>query len=184
MISPAGLVVGGYPCATRGETAVASIPNDNRYYLTTFGGGSDVQSVACGGPIADGTWYYAADSSRFGCNARILITNPANGRSVVAKVVDHGPNICVEQAAGKPVIDASPMVARHLFGVGGAGWSEHRLVIAVSVDRSTPLGPSTAVASVGKELIEPPGTSVWVTAGVLAAMAGAAWWWSNRNARR
>lgn len=145
-VRPAGLIVGGHPCPTSGEIAGRDIPADGRYYLTTFGGGADTQSMSCGG-IADGTWYYLADSWRFGCGTKIQITNPTNGRSCVAQVADVGPNICVEQAAGLPVIDASPLVSRLLFGGDSSGWADRRLVIANRVDPSTPLGPTNASAA-------------------------------------
>lgn len=135
--------VGGYECPTSGEIAGREIPDDHAYYLTSFGGGADTQPVACGGPIADGTWYYLADSWRFGCGARVRIANPANGNWVVAQVADVGPNVCVEQAAGRPVIDASPLVSQHLFGTSSRGYADHSLVTADVVDPSTPLGPGT-----------------------------------------
>lgn len=162
-IRPAGQTVGGYDCSA--GRASATIPPDNLYFLTTFGGGSESQSMSCPNmPPADGTWYYAADRSRFGCGARILISNPANGRSVVAIVADYGPNICVEQAAGKPVLDASPMVSRHLFGSDSSGWSSRNLVQVTVVDPSTPLGPTSS-------------TGAGIIALVLAGMTAAAIWY-------
>jgi hypothetical protein len=150
-LRPAGLVVGGYPCPTTGQIAGSDIPSDGMYYLTTFGGGSDTQGMACGG-TADGTWYYLADRDRFGCGAKVQITNLANGNSVVAQVADIGPNVCVEQAAGLPVIDASPMVSQHLFGNSSSGWEDHRSVLAQVVDPSTPTGPTTYVGSITTSL--------------------------------
>ncbi len=138
-IHPSGLVVGGYQCPTSGEIAGRQVPDDKRYYLTSFGGGSDTQGMACGG-TADGTWYYLADSWRFPCGTKVRITNPANGKSVVAQVADVGPNVCVEQAAGLPVLDASPLVSQALFGSSSSGWADRRLVIGEVVDASTPLG--------------------------------------------
>ncbi len=90
------LTVGGYRCPTSGEIAGRTVPSDGQFYVTTFGGGSDTQRMACGGS-ADGRWLYIADSWRFGCGARVRVTNPTTGRWCVAQVADVGPNICVER---------------------------------------------------------------------------------------
>lgn len=156
-----------------GQIAVSSIPSNNRYYLTTFGGGSDTQSVACGGRQADGTWYYLADAFRFGCRAKIRITNPANGKSVIAQVADVGPATWVEQNAGMPVIDASPLVSQYLFGTRSSGWSDRRVVTATPVDASAPLGPEGAS-----------GASAVIAAILLAGMTAGAWWYLEKNRSR
>lgn len=133
------LTVGGHYCPTRGEIAGRTIPGDDLYYVTTFGGGVDTGRMACGG-TADGRWMYIADSWRFGCRAKVRLTNPRTGRWCVAQVADVGPNICVEQAAGKPIIDASPVLTRELYNRSGVGWSDRVVVRAELVDASTPLG--------------------------------------------
>jgi hypothetical protein len=145
--------VGGCACPTSGtcgDVSFSNVPTDNSYYITTFGGGSDTQSMACGG-TADATWAYVADEARFGCGAKLLVT--ANGLSCVAQVADCGPNQCVELAAansgcttGQPVLDASPYITQYLFGVGSAGWSDALSVTATLVDPSTPIGCPAAVA--------------------------------------
>src|SRR5262245_64516638 len=61
-------------------------PADGLYVMTTFGGGSDTQPVACGGRQADGAWWYAADRQRFGCGTHLRVENPANGACVVLQV--------------------------------------------------------------------------------------------------
>lgn len=164
--------INGYQCLNTGEIAGRDIPLDGQYYLTSFGGGSDTQSVACGGPIADGTWYYMADSWRWPCGTKILITNPQNGLGVVAQVADVGPNICVEQAAGKPVIDASPLVSQALFGTTSRGWSDRSLVLAEVVDPSTPLGPAQGDLNAGLA----GRVETAVIAGGLATLAAWAGW--------
>lgn len=133
------LTIRGHYCPTRGEIAGRNIPPDNVYYATTFGGGTDGQQMACGG-YADGRWLYLADSWRFGCGSRVKLTNPRNGRWCVAQVADVGPNICVERAAGRPIIDASPAVTRELYGRSGVGWSDRVPMVAERVATSTPLG--------------------------------------------
>jgi hypothetical protein len=119
--------------------ASSSIPADNEYDLTTFGGPGDSQPMSCGESTRNGTWYYMASRQRFGCGAHVRITTAT--KCVVAEADDYGPDVCVEAGAGRPVIDASPMVSRALFNVSSAGWSEHRLIHAEVVDPSTPLGP-------------------------------------------
>jgi hypothetical protein len=129
---------GGQSCCT--GSAYSNIPADHRYYLTTFGGGSDTGTMSCGG-TADGTWWYAADRQRFGCHSIIKITNPANGKCGYARTDDYGPGTCVEDAACMPIIDASPVVAQHLFGASSSGWSSKNLVIAELAPAGTPIGP-------------------------------------------
>ncbi len=133
------LTVGGYYCPQTGDTAVSTIPANNEYYLTSFEGGT----MACGGQ-ADGVSLYVADKQRFGCGASLRVTNPMNGKSCVASVDDYGPNVCVEEAAGMPIIDASPAIAEFLFGSGSAGWSDRLRIVATVT--SDPIGCGTAPA--------------------------------------
>lgn len=140
------LTVGGHYCPTRGEIAGRTIPADDTYYITSFGGGVDTQRMACTG-TADGRWLYIADAWRFGCRGRVRVTNPRTGRWCVAEVADVGPNICVERAAGRPIIDASPVITRELFNRNSAGWSDRIVVHAVEVLPSTPLGCGNGAAT-------------------------------------
>ena len=84
--------------------------------------------------------WYMADGGRFGCLARVRVTNPKNGKSAVLVALDYGPSCTVENNAGGPVIDMSVPAITHLFG-GEQGWADHAAVHAVEVDGSTPLGP-------------------------------------------
>jgi hypothetical protein len=120
----------------RGQAA-SSIPTNGRYYLTTFGGPGDHQSMSCGG-YADGTTWYAASRQRYGCGAKLKIE--ANGKCVVVEALDYGPDVCVENAAGLPVMDVSPKVSRALFDAAGAGWSDRMAVTVEEVAPGTPLG--------------------------------------------
>jgi hypothetical protein len=124
----------------RGQ-ASSSIPADKRYVITTFGGPGDHQSMSCGG-FADGTTWYAASRQRYGCGAKLRIE--ANGKCAVATADDYGPDVCVENAARSPIIDVSPRVSKELFGVAGAGWSDHMVVTVTAVPASTPVGPCTS----------------------------------------
>ena len=122
--------------------ASSTIPADGRYVMTTFGGGADDQRMSCGG-YADGTGWYAASRQRYGCGAHLQVTSDT-GNCVVLEAEDYGPDTCVENAAGMPVLDMSPRASKALDGVSSAGWSDHIVVTAVEVDASTPLGPCTA----------------------------------------
>jgi hypothetical protein len=84
--------------------------------------------------------WYTADGARFGCLARVRVTNPATGKSVIAVALDFGPACSVEQSVNEEVLDASGRVDLELFG-GDEGASDHALVHVIEVDSSTPLGP-------------------------------------------
>lgn len=85
------------------------------------------------------TWF-TADGARFGCLARLRITNPANGKSVVAVALDYGPACSLERSVSFPILDASGRVDRYLFG-SDQGAVDRALVHVVEVDATTPLGP-------------------------------------------
>ncbi|HEY5925351.1 MAG TPA: hypothetical protein VIV11_26890 [Kofleriaceae bacterium] len=135
----AGASVTSVPRSLTGCNGQASsvIPADNRYVITTFGGPGDHQPMSCGG-FANGTTWYAASRQRYGCGSRIKVQ--ANGKCVVLKTDDYGPDVCVERAANRAIIDVSPLASRHLFGVSGAGWSDNLIVTVEKVASTTPLG--------------------------------------------
>lgn len=66
--------------------ACNNIPSDGVYYLTSF---CD-QTTACGISCGNCTWYYAADSQRFGCKSTINCNK--SGKSANLEVIDYGPN--------------------------------------------------------------------------------------------
>jgi hypothetical protein len=120
--------------------ASSSIPASGNYYLTSFGNSpGDDGRMSCGEYTRHGSWYYAASRQRYGCGSHIKIQ--ARGRCVVAETDDYGPDVCVENAAGKPIVDASPLVAHYLFGASSAGYSDHFPIHVTKVSSSTPLGP-------------------------------------------
>jgi hypothetical protein len=123
--------------------ASKSIPENGKYLLTTFGGPGDHQSMSCGG-YADGTTWYAASRQRYGCGTKLKME--ANGKCVVVTALDYGPDICVENAAGQPILDASPLVGKHLFGESGVGYSDHLAVKVTPVASNTKVGPCTATS--------------------------------------
>ncbi|HWE31153.1 MAG TPA: hypothetical protein VHB97_24265, partial [Polyangia bacterium] len=129
-------------------TASSSVPASGDYYLTSFGfSPSDDGTMSCGEKTLDGSWYYAASRQRYGCGAHIQIE--ANGKCVVAETDDYGPDVCVENAAGRPIIDASPLVSEHLFGTQSAGWSDRYPILVTLVAKSTPLGPCSSTGGGG-----------------------------------
>ena len=128
--------------------ASSTIPSDGRYVMTTFGGGSDDQEMSCGG-YANGVGWYAASRQRYGCGAKLQVE--ANGNCVVLTALDYGPDVCVEAAAGMPILDMSPSASKALYGVSGAGWSDHLIVTVTEVDSSTPSGPCTSGSGSGSD---------------------------------
>ena len=123
--------------------ASSNIPGDGNYFLTTFGDSpGDDGMMSCGDLTQHGSWYYAASRQRYGCGSKIQVE--ANGHCVVAQTDDYGPDVCVENAAGGDILDASPLVAKALFGVSGAGWSDHLRVHVTKVAATTPIGPCAA----------------------------------------
>ncbi len=117
--------------------ASSAIPASGRYVLTTFGGPGDHQPMSCGG-YAAGTGWYAASRQRYGCGSKVKLE--ANGKCAVVVTDDYGPDVCVENAAGSPIMDVSPQVSRHLFGEAGAGYSDRMAIIATEVDPTTKVG--------------------------------------------
>ncbi|MFT3693485.1 MAG: hypothetical protein QM831_10125 [Kofleriaceae bacterium] len=118
--------------------AATSIPSSGKFFLTSFGGPGDHQQMSCGG-YANGTGYYAASRQRYGCGSKLMVQ--ANGKCVVVNALDYGPDVCVENAAGGPILDASPVVSKYLFGSSSAGWSDHFAITVTEVGATTPLGP-------------------------------------------
>jgi hypothetical protein len=120
--------------------ASSSIPGAHQYVLTTFGATKgDDGIMSCGSYTKHGSWWYAASRQRYGCGAHVKIE--ANGKCVVAQTDDYGPDVCVETAAKMPVMDASPLVSKALFGASSLGWSDHRVVRVTPVSRAVALGP-------------------------------------------
>jgi len=117
--------------------ASSTIPSNGHYDLTSFGGPGDEQAMSCGGE-ADGKGWYAASRQRYGCGAKVMVQ--ANGKCVVLATMDYGPDVCVENAAGAPILDVSPAASKVLFNTSSAGWSDRLAVVVTEVSSSTPLG--------------------------------------------
>jgi len=158
----------GAPWTCTGSYGTAKASSGD-YYLTAFGCWKDAAGVSHG-DAADNciptclaqakaaglclpgdtgknceervTWF-TADAARFGCLARLKVTNPANGKSVIAVALDFGPSCTsVEAKVKKEVLDASGRVDRFLFG-SDQGVLDRSLVHVTEVAASTPLGPTT-----------------------------------------
>jgi len=159
----AGASIGKLDAKLRNCKGVASrsIPDDGRYLLTTFGGPGDHQSMSCGG-YADGSTWYAASRQRYGCGTKLRLE--ANGKCAIVTALDYGPDVCVETAAGAPILDASPLVGKHLFGESGVGYSDQLAISVTPVAASTRVGP--CVAGAPDELPEEEGGT---TAGTCAS---------------
>ena len=139
---------------------------DGNYYLSSFGcwvdtdGGTHTdpgdncipscfsQAKAAGlclttdtGPECENrvNWF-TADGARFGCLQRLRVTNPNNGKSVIAVALDFGPSCTGEGTVQHEVLDSSGAIDAYLYG-GPEGTSDKAPVHVVEVDDSTPLGP-------------------------------------------
>ena len=84
--------------------------------------------------------WFTADGGRFGCLQHIRVTNPANGKSLIAVALDYGPACWVENKVSKAALDASGKVDEYLFGAQ-EGITDKALVHVVEVSNDTPLGP-------------------------------------------
>ncbi len=157
----------GGPLATDGPwscggLAGASTNADGVYYTTSFGcwvddggtahsdGGDDcnpacsASSIGCtglSGPECERSinWYMAG-ADRFACGARVLATNPDNGRAAVLKVIDRGPSCYIENTVDYWVADLSYRASYYLFD-GPTSATEHADVTLEVVPAGTPLGP-------------------------------------------
>ena len=117
------------------------------YFLTSYGDPTDPDTgtPACGGKGVDGKWYYATGAYSFGCFSQLKLE--ANGKCVVVDVVDQGPAAWVEEKAADRcgdlgyIIDASPVVAKDLFNVKSAGWSDCLKIKVTPVAQKVQSGP-------------------------------------------
>lgn len=85
------------------------------------------------------TWF-VADRDRFGCGAKVRVTNEANGKSAVLMVIDAGPACWVENEVDTGVLDMSYRASDYLFNES-VGFGDGKKVHVVEVSADTPLGP-------------------------------------------
>ena len=84
--------------------------------------------------------WFAAGERRYGCGARLRVTNPKTSKAVVVVVVDRGPNCSIEKKVSYWVTDLSYPTTQYLFGGSKSADEEAEVQIAV-VPATTPLGP-------------------------------------------
>jgi hypothetical protein len=97
------------------------------------------QSSWTGKVCEEKTVYFTANNGRFGCLQHLRIINPANGRKVIAVVLDGGPACSAEQKIQKAMLDTSAPVFNYLFD-SGKTWTTKSPVHVIEVDNSTALG--------------------------------------------
>jgi hypothetical protein len=148
--------------------------DDGNYYATSFGcwvddNGkqhkdpgdncipgclADAQKDLCAnmsGPECERqTKWFSADAARYGCLARLRVTNPKSGRSVVVIALDNGPSCSVEKSVNHAVLDLSYPATDYLFGEAKGAVDKATVSVEV-VDASTPLGPADQKAQDGND---------------------------------
>lgn len=87
----------------------------------------------------DITWFVGGAGGRFECLARVRVKDVATGRSVIAVVLDYGPNCVVERRAERFTFAVGGRVATHLFG--STDVPDDASIEVTSVPSSTSLGP-------------------------------------------
>lgn len=96
-------------------------------------------SSATGPQCEEQVAWFTANNGRFPCLSRLRISNPANGRAVIAIVLDGGPSCTAENQIGRPMLDISAPAFNYLYEDGSA-WSTDAVAHVIEVDESFPLG--------------------------------------------
>lgn len=129
-----------FGCYRKADGTIFKDPTDNCLFAC---GNKGLCASGLTGPECEASLeWFAADADRYGCGARIRVTNCANKKQVVLVTLDRGPNCkSVEKPIGAPVLDMghSPMV--YLFDGKTYGGSDKKRVIIEPVAATTPLGP-------------------------------------------
>lgn len=149
-------------------------PTDSRYYITSFGCWTDskgnergdgadnchpsceaeARSICGNGKSWDdcerAIRWYTADSDRFGCGARLKVTNPKNGKSVIVASIDRGPNCSIEKQVQHAVLDLSYEASIYLHGEQKNA-KERAAVVVETVSSNTKLGPVSGSAPSGSD---------------------------------
>lgn len=134
-----------------------AIPANGNYKTTAFGcvngwkDPNDNCQAACGNPPGLCTGlsgpdcqrklgWFAADTDRYGCFARLRVTNPKTLKSAVVIAIDRGPHCTQEQIHNAPLLDLSYTAAKY---VGGTTGGNYEVLHVDRVSNTTPLGPTT-----------------------------------------
>jgi len=140
--------VSNFGCWVDSSGTAHSDPGDNCIPWCMYGaagqGRSTEWNALCGGmsgPDCERSVnWYSADADRFGCGARIRVTNVKTGQAAVVAVIDRGPACWVESKVSHWGLDLSYPAIKYLFG-GQMGIPDKGEVNVVEVPTSTPLGP-------------------------------------------
>jgi hypothetical protein len=129
-----------FGCYRKADGTIYKDPTDNCLFAC---GNKGLCSSTATGPECEATLqWFAADADRYGCGARIRVTNCVNRRSVILVTLDRGPNCrTVEQAYAAPTLDMSHQAMVHLFEGATYGVSDKKRVLVEAVADTTPLGP-------------------------------------------
>ncbi|MBI2394886.1 MAG: hypothetical protein HYV09_35280 [Deltaproteobacteria bacterium] len=129
-----------FGCYRKSDGTIYKDPYDNCEFAC---GPKGLCSSSLSGPEcqAELQWF-AADADRYGCGARVRVTNCVNRKQVVLATLDRGPNCkTVEKAYGAPVLDMSHPAMAYLFDGKEYGGSDKKRVIVEKVPATTALGP-------------------------------------------
>ncbi len=129
-----------FGCYRKADGTIYKDPYDNCEFAC---GSKGLCASGLSGPECEAQLkWFAADADRYGCGARIRVTNCANGKQVVLATLDRGPNCnSVEKKYGAPVLDMSHPAMVYLFDGKTYGGSDKKRVVVEKVDGATPLGP-------------------------------------------
>ncbi len=128
-----------FGCYRKSDGTIYKDPSDNCLFAC---GSMGLCASGKSGPECESDLqWFSADADRFGCGARIRVTNCKNGKRVVLAALDKGPNCPTEQKFGAPVLDMSHAAMVHLFEGKTYGGSDLQRVHVEPVPATTPLGP-------------------------------------------
>ena len=128
-----------FGCYKKPDGTIFQDPTDNCQFAC---GSKGLCPAGQSGPDCEANLkWFSADADRYGCGARIRLTNCVNGKQVVVAALDRGPNCPTEKSFGVPVIDMSHDAMIYLFDGKEYGGSDKKRIVVEPVDMATPLGP-------------------------------------------
>ena len=111
------------------NTGFPKDPSDN--CIPACSGIPECNGIPDGPACENAIQWYAANSDQYGCNSKLLVTNPTTGKAVVVRAVDRGPSCSVQGARGK-------------FDLSQAAYANINAGSMVKIEKvaeSVPLGP-------------------------------------------
>ena len=131
-----------FGCYTSSSGNLVKDPGDNCIPgCPNIIGGAFCPNASSGPACESALKWFAADAARYSCGARLRVTNPKNGKSVVVVAIDNGPSCSIESKVKHAALDLSYPSTTYLFGEQ-QGIVDRSAVNVVEVSASTPLGPS------------------------------------------